>query len=273
MNQSVMFRSFFVTFVSFALVMTAASCSMMDEDLLDLTGGEPSDLSVAELCGKMQKANDPEKIYANAKTYKMVQEVESTDASRSKDYFSTEIFFKTPDQVKQISLRNGKTFSTFIYNNGKAWYVDGEKAKLVPPGMGLNLITAFSRMLKPGNNFAAIFQDVRIDVKYESGKKYYRLICRVADPKIAPYVFYVDGETFLTRKLETVLYGDDGNGRKFLYTAISEDYQWFSKVRIARRSLITVAGKTDESKLVSFVINPEIPDSEFLPPVPWNHMK
>ena len=273
MKLSAVFHTLFLCMISSALVMTAASCTMFDEDLLDLTGGEPSDLTVAELYKRMQKANDPDKVYANAKTYRMVQEVESVDASQSKDFYSAEVLFKTPDQVKQISMRNGKPFSTLIYNNGKAWYVNGEKAKPVPPGTGLNLITAFSRMLKPRNNFSAIFQEVRIDTKFENGKKYYRLICRVPDPKIAPYVFYIDSATYLTRKLETILYGDDGNGRKFLYTAISEDYQWFSKVRIARRSMITVAGKTDESKLVSFMIDPEIPDSEFQPPIPWNHEK
>ena len=40
-----------------------------------------------------------------------------------------------------------------------------------------------------------------------------------------------------------------------------------------RRSLITVNGKTDISKLVSFVLNPDLPDSEFSVSQPWNYDK
>jgi len=273
MKLAALFHKSLLCCASAGLLAVAASCSLFEEDLLDLSGGDPSDISVAELYKRMQTATDPDGVYAKAKTYRLIQEVESVDAANSKNFYSAEVLFKTPDQVKQISLRNGKPFSILIYNNGKAWYIDPDNRKStpVPPGTGLNLITAFSKMLKPGNNFASIFQDVQIDVNYESGRKYYRLICRLADPNIAPYVFYIDAETYLTRKFETVLYGDDGAGRKFLYTAITEDYHWISKVKMARKSLITVAGKTDESKLVSFVMNVEIPDSEFQPSVPWNH--
>ena len=121
------------------------------------------------------------------------------------------------------------------------------------------------------------------DLTLEPGEQYQIIPRTLGDTKHVQYHVYgpdcitVNQDGLITAdrygKSEVFIYGDDGNGRKFLYTAISEDYQWFSKVRIARRSMITVAGKTDESKLVSFMIDPEIPDSEFQPPVPWNHAK
>ena len=98
-----------------------------------------------------------------------------------------------------------------------------------------------------------------------------RLICRVDDPGIAPYVFYIDAETYLTRKLETILY-TQGGGRS-LYTAISEDYAWFSGVKMAKKLLVTVGGKTDVTRIVSFVLNPDLPDSDFTLTEPWIYEK
>ena len=260
-----------------AVALTASSsCSLFREDLLDLSGGEPADITIDQLYDRMSAATDPEGVYANAKSYKLIQEVESVDAlSKNRDYYSTEVLFKQPDFIKQISLRNGTPFSMILFRDGSAWNINPvtKKSQKLPDGTGLNLIKTFSGMLKPGNNYKTIFQDVQIDISYSSGKKYYRLICRVADPNIAPYVFYIDAETYLTRKLETILYGNDGAGSQSLYVAISEDYAWISKVKMPRRSLITVGGKTDISKLVSFVLNPDIPDSEFSVSQPWNYDK
>ncbi len=252
------------------------SCTWLDADLLDLSGGEPADITIDQLYERMSAATDPEGVYAKAKSYRLIQEVESVDAlGKNRDYYSTEVLFKQPDFIKQISLRNGVPFAMILFRDGSAWNIDPrtKKSQKLPEGTGLNLIKTFSGMLKPGNNYKTIFQDVQIDVSYSEGKKYYRLICRVADPNIAPYVFYIDAETYLTRKLETILYSNDGAGSRSLYVAITEDYEWISKVRMPRRSLITVNGKTDISKLVSFVLNPDLPDSEFSVSQPWNYDK
>lgn len=258
-----------------ALAITT-SCAWMEGDLLDLSGGEPADITIDQLCQRMSAATDPEGVYAKAKSYRLIQEVESVDGnSKNRDYYSTVVLFKQPDFIKQVSLRNGIPFSMILFRDGSAWNIDPrtKKSQKLPEGTGLNLIKTFSDMLKPGNNYKTIFQDVQIDVSYSEGRKYYRLICRVADPAIAPYVFYIDAETYLTRKLETILYSNDGAGSRSLYVAISEDYEWISGVKMPRRSRITVNGKTDISKLISFTLNPDLPDSEFSVTQPWNYDK
>ena len=160
-----------------------------------------------------------------------------------------------------------------LYKNGEAWYINpvNMKNQKIPNGTPLNLVKAFTGMLKPGNQYNQIFKTVDIDVNYQAGKKYYRLICRVDDPGIAPYVFYIDAETYLTRSLETILY-TQGGGRS-LYTAISEDYAWFSGVKMAKKTLVTVGGKTDVTRIVSFVLNPELPDADFSLNEPWIYDK
>ena len=263
-------------FLAAAVLAGASSCTWFNGDLLDLSGGEPADITIDQLYQRMSAATDPEGVYAKAKSYRLIQEVESVDGvSKNRDCYSTVVLFKQPDFIKQISLRNGVPFSMILFRDGSAWNIDPRtrKSQKLPEGTGLNLIKTFSGMLKPGNNYKTIFQDVQIDVSYNDGQKYYRLICRVADPNIAPYVFYIDAKTYLTRKLETILYGNDGAGSQSLYVAISEDYEWISGVKMPRRSLITVNGKTDLSKLISFTLNPDLPDSEFNVSQPWNYDK
>ena len=66
---------FSMTFLAGVLI-GSSSCSFSREDLLELEAGEPADITVEELYQRMTAATDPKKLYANAKTYKLVQEVE-----------------------------------------------------------------------------------------------------------------------------------------------------------------------------------------------------
>ncbi len=270
--RAFLIQLFSLTFLAGVLIGTT-SCSFSREDLLELEAGEPADITVEELYQRMTAATDPKKLYANAKTYKLVQEVESVSEQKSHDFYNTVVLFKDPDSVKQVSIKNGKAFLMILYKNGEAWYINpiNMKSRKIPSGTPLNLVKTFSSMLKPGNQYRQIFKTVEIDVCYQAGRKYYRLICRVDDPGIAPYVFYIDAETYLTRKLETILY-TQGGGRS-LYTAISEDYAWFSGVKMAKKLLVTVGGKTDVTRIVSFVLNPDLPDSDFTLTEPWIYEK
>lgn len=87
---------------------------------------------------------------------------------------------------------------------------------------------------------------------------------------IAPYIIYVDGRTFLTKKLETIMYAVDG--KEYLYSANTMSYVWIDDIRIARTSVVYSLNQTDISTLKEFKLNLDIPDSEFVPPVPFNHV-
>ena len=82
-----------------ALAITT-SCAWMEGDLLDLSGGEPADITIDQLYQRMSAATDPEGVYAKAKSYRLIQEVESVDGnSKNRDYYSTVVLFKQPDFI------------------------------------------------------------------------------------------------------------------------------------------------------------------------------
>ena len=103
----------------------------------------------------------------------------------------------------------------------------------------------------------------------QKNRMVYRLICRVDNPEIAPYVFYIDPKTWLTDRCETILYGPDGS--RHLYVSDSEEYEMVDGIRLAKKTLVTVDGKTDTAETVVFTLNPEIPLKTFDLERPWNH--
>ena len=53
----------------------ASSCTWLEGDLLDLSGGEPADITIDQLYKRMSAATDPKGVYAKAKSYRLIQEV------------------------------------------------------------------------------------------------------------------------------------------------------------------------------------------------------
>jgi hypothetical protein len=240
-------------------------------DLLLLEEGEPSDLTVDELIKKIDRATDPNKIYANAKSYYMKQVLVNDNKNGSTKSFS-EIYWMAPNYMKQISSRGSDILNIIVSKNGRFWYVNPrtKKSKEIT-GKDVQLVKTFADIANPGMNYKKIFHTVEIDKIYDEKKdqSYYRLICRLKNPEIAPYVFYIEPKTWLTDRCETILYGPDGSQR--LYVSDSEEYEWKNGIRMAKKTLVTVDGKTDTATTVAFELNPEIPLSTFDLEKPWNH--
>ena len=240
-------------------------------DLLLLEEGMPADITVDELLKKMDRATDPEKVYANIKSYYMKQVLTNANINGSDESIS-EIYWKAPGYLKQISSRNGEVINIIISRNGRFWYVNpkNKKSREVK-GKDALLIKTFTDIATPGMDFKKIFHKVDIDqlLEPEKNRKVYRLICRVNNPEIAPYVFYIEPKTWLTDRCETILYGPDGSQR--LYVSDSEEYEIINGVRMPKKTLVTVDGKTETAKIVEFKFNPDIPESTFDLEKPWNH--
>ncbi len=261
------------------LIITSACAQLTEAEyarILQLEEADEPDLTLEQLIAKMHEATDPLNAFQDAKSYRMGQKIVSTKNLEKNnsphDEYSMEILYKTPDRMRYTSMRDGKPFSILVFNGDRAWYQDPktQKVVMIPQGTALNLVKAFSGMLRPGQNMTDIFKSIEVGVLFQNREKLYRLICRVEDPAIAPYVIYVDGSTFLTRKIETILYAEDGS--TYLYQAVSESYAWMSNVKMALTSIVTTTGKQqDVSTITGFVLNPEIPDSEFEIPVPFTH--
>ena len=257
----------------FALSAAAMLCALLAScgpALLDLDPQEPSDLTVEQLVEKMNQATDPKGYYRNAKTYLMKQDLSSVKPGK-KDYYATEILFKAPDKMRTATYRDGKAFAAVIFNGEDGWNVDLLKNKSVKlkKGLPLSLVRIFTQMATPGVNIMKIFKNISIDISYKDGVKTYRLICDPGVDGIAPYIIYVDGRTFLTKKLETIMYAVDG--QEYLYSAHTTSYVWINDIRIAQTSVVYSLDQTDISTLKEFKLNIDLPDSDFEPPVPFSH--
>lgn len=236
---------------------------------LDLPSGEESDLTVDQLVVKMAKATDPQGRFKDAKSYILKQKV--VDSGKfERDEYSLEIKYKAPDFMKYTSFKGGKPFSILIFDGNRAWNVDPDtlRSTEVSAGTGMTLVRTFAALAKPGSTFKTVFKDVEIDmIRDQWDVLCYRLVCRVADSRIAPYIILVGQSDFLTRSFETTMYGADGTTSKYLSS--TGKYDWIDGIRMASETLVEVGDKKVRSSMVSFTLNPDIPDSEFKLPVPF----
>ncbi len=261
----------------------SASCSILTQEeqrtLLRLDRPvSPSDISVSMLIGFMQQATDPYKKFHDANGYIIkqttVSEQEEQKRRISQSYLS-EIKFAKPDSIRQTQYRNGTPFQISLYKDGQAWYIDPRTKKNTEvKGLDLDLFRTFTAMSNPSKTYLDIFKSVEIDLVYEDGKRCYRLICQAYNEDIAPYVVYVDAATFLTYKVETIMYGSDNS--QSLYSAVSKEFKWFcnNQVRMSSITVVKTKNGQDISTITDFVLNPNIPASDFLLPQPfraWEH--
>ncbi len=259
-----------------ALAMSAAvfsaGCAFMPPDTtsllkLDVPSNEEPDLTVHELLTRMHEATDPKNAWRDCKSYIVRQSVRAEERdglSRVERYYTSEIKYRAGGFLRQTSYLDGKEFKILIVRDGKAWEVDPgkNKAKAYEAGIGMNLFRVFLGMSDPKATYSDIFSSIKLGVVWLDKKRTYRMICRVQDEKIAPYVVYVDATTFLPVKFETVLYTDDD--AYYLYRSEPMEFEWRSNVKMAITTRTTVGDRTAEDfVLEEFLINPVIPDSEF----------
>lgn len=241
------------------------------QDLLHLEPMEPADIKVPDLIAKMAKATDPEQRYRNCKSYLMKQTF-SVMQSGSKETLSIETRFQAPDKMRLITYRNQKPTVIQIYNAGKAWSYDcaTRKTTPVPKGIPTELMRIFTQMGTPSLDATKIFKTVAIDMQVQDGYKTYRLICDPGVKGIAPYVFYINSKSYLTERMETIMYA---NGEEALYVNVPADYTWYenNSIRLPVTSTVKQMDTTRISRMTEFKINLDFPDSDFLPPVPFSH--
>lgn len=272
MNKSAIGRMISGTAAACVMLCTASCATMSREEqekMLRLDREvQASDMSSMQLIEAMQKAMDPQKKFYNAQKYIMKQRTVSEheeEKRRVTQVFLTEIRYAKPDSIRWTHYRDGIPFLISLCKNGEAWNINPENRKYtkLPEGLGLNLFRTSTAMLNPSKTYLDIFKSVEIASVHEDGCRCYRLVCQAFDEEIAPYVVYVDAETFLTRKLETIIYGNDGS--QSLYTSIPREYTWYENntVRMPAVTVIRTARSQDISTITDFHINPNIPDSDF----------
>ena len=258
------------------------SCRLSEAEIEEMLGlndpGEPADLTVEQLIKHMEAATDPDGNFKNAKSYILRQVIveesqkevdENPFSQRTKtavDQYESEIKFRKPDFERQISYRNGEPFGSLLFKNGRAWTIDPKKDKATEiTGHQLRLFHVFNSFSHPNNNLEDVFSTIEISTVYLRGARHYRIVCRVDDVEIAPYVMYVNANDYITTKMETILYTDDG--QELLYVALPGGFEKRSGVLMPTITRTTIGEDRHEVILLKeFELNVTFSDDVFQVP-------
>lgn len=248
------------------LLSTACETLTFDE-MLELTPpDEESDLTVSQLIDRVREATDPKEVYLNCNGYILRQTAISKE-KRGKTvvdhYTVTEKKFRQPCQMRQTSYQNGEAIQTLLFKDGKAWIINKKGKAEVYEGKGMELFKNYIGFSDPKATEQTLFSSVELGIVFLDGIRTYRMICRTNNPELPPYVEYIDAETFLQVRLETVMITADG--KQLRYRAEPRDYRWISNVLIPSVTLVTVGNNdiTEEYETTEFVINPNLSDLDF----------
>lgn len=260
-------KTFLLPAMALMLLFVTACETLTHDQILELgPPDEESDLTVSQLIERIREATDPKGVYLNCKGYILRQTAISKE-KRGKTvvdhYTVTEKKFRQPCQMRQTSYQNGEAVQTLLFRDNKAWIIGKNGKAKVYEGQGMELFKNYIGFSDPKANEQTLFSTVELGVVYLDGVRTYRMICRTSDPKLPPYVEYIDGETFLQVRLETILYTADG--KQLRYSAEPRDYRWVSNVLIPTSTIVTVGDndKTEEYETTDFVINPNFSDLDF----------
>ena len=264
----------------FCAILPACKLSEVEiEEMLGLNDpGEPADLTVDQLIKHMEAATDPEGKFKSAKSYilrQVIVEESQKDADdnpftqktkTSVDQYESELKFRKPDFERQTSYRNGEPFACLLFKEGQAWNIDPKKNQATSiTGHQLRLFRVFNSFSHPNNNLEDVFSRIEISTVYLKGARHYRVVCRTDDLEIAPYVMYVHAETFITTRMETILYTD--GGQEFLYRAIPSRYEKRSGVLMPTIISTTIGeDRNDVILLKEFELNVTFSDDVFQVP-------
>lgn len=269
-----------VLMLLFCAILPACKLSEVEiEEMLGLNDpGEPADLTVDQLIKHMEAATDPEGKFKNAKSYILRQVIVeesqkdvddnpfSQKTKTSVDQYESELKFRKPDFERQTSYRNGEPFACLLFKEGQAWNIDPKKNHATQiTGHQLRLFRVFNSFSHPNNNLEDVFSRIDISTVYLKGARHYRVVCRTEDLEIAPYVMYVHADTFITTRMETILYTDDG--QEFLYRAIPSRYEKRSGVLMPTIISTTIGeDRNDVILLKEFELNVTFSDDVFQVP-------
>ena len=273
---------FFTSVLMLLLCALLPACKLSEAEIEEMLGlndpGEPADLTVDQLIKHMEAATDPEGKFKSAKSYilrQVIVEESEEDADgnpftqktkKSIDQYESELKFRKPDFERQTSYRNGEPFACLLFKEGQAWTIDTKKNQATSiTGHQLRLFRVFNSFSHPNNNLEDVFSHIDISTVYIKGARHYRVVCRTDDLEIAPYVMYVHADTYITTRMETILYTD--GGQEFLYRAIPSRYEKRSGVLMP--TIISTAIGEDRNDVIllkEFELNVTFSDDVFQVP-------
>ena len=225
----------------------------------------PADISLSELESRINKATDPEGVFAVSKSYIMKQEVRVKQFLDDDDVKMVELKFEKPDKLALLTYDDNQLSSIFCTDGKRGWVADCKNRKIVQlENEGLKRMQLLSRLSRPGSGgYADVFPKVELDKCIDDDGEFYRITCY---PENQPYpiCFYVDSDEFLLRKMKMKVLVE---GKTFDYENRIIDYEVREGVKIPAVTQLEQMGISQSAKVIYYRINPVIPASDFQPPV------
>ncbi|MCQ2379940.1 MAG: hypothetical protein MJ025_03335 [Victivallaceae bacterium] len=225
-----------------------------------------SDITVEELEQRRQKSTDPEKRYANAKSYVMRQEIIVNPDDWLEDPTSTMVEMKYDDdnRFKMTTFKDNKPLVAIIVNGENCWKCDysAKENDLLSKDERAKVLT-FQKLSTPVTSVRDIFSKVDIAKTEVDGKYFYKLSCSNGDGNV--FHIYHDPVDFLPRRMR-VKFTSDKNVTLDYDSQITR-YSLFAGVRIPDEAKLLQDGVEAKTKVLSFQLNVDFPDNEFRPPI------
>jgi hypothetical protein len=234
-----------------------------------------SDLSLDEVITRWHKTTDPNGILKKCNGYIIQQEATVKDENKDDVKIVTVIYYKSPSTFKTVQFKNGKIFRK-LYVVGKKAYAFSPKLQKLKElkGRSLNLVRIYTAVGDPKVDIRDLFKNVTLSLVQENemensrtAKYYYKLVCDTGIPDVPGYTIYIDRDTFLTYKMETVKMTARGN---YKYISFIKKYGVLdSGVRYALETENISGNIKTIFYVTNYEINPMFRKDEFKLPEPW----
>ena len=235
-------------------------------DLTDVLA--PSPLSLEELEKRMNAASDPQGNFASSKSYIMKQEIKELYWLNDDVIRMVEVKFEKPDKFALITYDDNQPASVFCTDGNSGWVAYYKDRKIVRlDEAGLRRMRALASLWTPGaGGYSSVFKDVQVYKCTNEEGRFFRIDCK--GPELSePISFYVDADDYLLRRVKMNFQLPGGKSSR--YENIILDYELRDGVRIPMATRIIQDGVKQESKVIYYKLNPEIPAGDFQPPVFW----
>lgn len=244
----------------FAAALFLFSGCVSDQDQLF-----PSDITLKELETRINKASDPDGLFAASKSYIMRQEVRTKVFLDEDNITMVEVKFEKPDKLALITYSDNREASIFCTDGQKGWIADCKSRKIVQlEKKGLERMQMLASLSRPGSGgYEAVFPKVELHKCENKDGDFYRITCYPANQE-HPIFFYVDEDDYLLRRIKMKVEVD---GKTFDYENRIIEYETREGVNIPMQTQVEQMGISQECRVILYRLNPEIPASDFLPPV------
>ncbi len=219
-------------------------------------------ITADEIVDKMQKAHDPEGKAKNVKTSLMKVNV-TIPMQRIK--MSVTQKFREPDQQITTTELPGVLKVIQVFDGKNGWEISSLAGKRLIKDKELDFLKFSTAISSIRNEFKDIFAKAELgeDTVVEGVECYQLIMTPKKEFNRDPMKCYVDKKTFLTRKTEMTLVGEQG---EMPGVTIMEDYKSFDGILLPAKVTMEAAGLKMVQTVEKFDIDVKIEDSEFKMP-------